>query len=111
MRLQPSEAVSLLKKYSEDGTLVQGFFPSRSGKFEASVTGQIVYSDPWVLVKAIDSDSRVGFQVHPGLVFEYGDSREAPPYLRNSASRRYESVLSVADSDTGEVFSIFEIKL
>ena len=111
MRLQASEAVSLLKKYSEDGTLVQGFFPSKSGKFEASVTGKIVYSNPWVLIKAVDSDSRVGFLVHPGLVFVYGDSREAPPHLQSSAYRRYESVLSIADSETGEVFSIFEIKL
>jgi len=43
MHLQLLEAVSLLKKFSAEGALLQGVFVSRSGNIEASVVGNIGY--------------------------------------------------------------------
>jgi hypothetical protein len=88
MRLEATEAVSLLKKFSAENVLLQGMFAARSGNIEASVVGYIGYVEDekaaWVYIKPRgDAITCIGFRVYPNLIFVYGDGREAPEGIRD----------------------------
>jgi hypothetical protein len=113
MQISWDDGIAILKRFGDESLLLKAVFVSRSGIATASVIGKLWSlhegNELWITVKGKPEDF-ISFLLN-GCFFEYGDAREAPERLQESANQRYEGLLIVVEPQTGERFYIFEVKL
>jgi hypothetical protein len=112
MRISWEEASSMLEKYTSSAAPVVGLLESPTGEASANLMGKLQLVDDgghlWLLVIGGAPDM-LKFAVSGDCLWEYSDSREAPPAFR-SVAKRLESVLSVINPLTKMRFHVFEQK-
>lgn len=117
MDISTEQALALLNKYCSEKIRVKVTFLARSGIVAASVAGLIGSIPPsHICVKSeLDASDFIYFPV-TNCRYAYGDTREAPEYLKETMKERYESALTVLfppfdDIDKSERLYIFELRM
>lgn len=105
------EASSLLEKHF--GTTVVGLLmpvgeKGASSRLVGTLSQVVDEGKPWLMIVAPDNNA-ISSCIE-GCVCQYGDTREAPEEVRESAERRFEGVLSIINPNLRIALSIFEIK-
>jgi hypothetical protein len=95
MRMSPQEAISLLRKFVEERTLLKAVFSSRFGPVSAAVVGRL-FGTPkeGIMVKSDNGEDMVCFSISE-CIYDYSEGREARPEFRESAEDRFEGALTI----------------
>lgn len=115
MKASWEDASSILNKYVSEQTKLSGvlsYLSRKPGTGPASrVVGRIELREDngiWIVVISDNEVDSISFPV-AFAEFEFGDSREAPPELRESSARKFNSVLSVINPPSRMVLHLFEL--